>query len=263
MQEVNIKDLKIGENSRLRVDATDLSGLMSSIEQRGIIQPITARQEDRMIICGNRRFVAAKKLGFLKVPVIFRKGISDKELLMLNLIENIQRKNINSIEIGRICNIFLTEQHLTLGEIATRLNIPVERVKICITAFKRTPEKFRDKIIYQKTRKQHNKIPENVFWQIIRLETVKKLSDDDFDFILTKALEEDWVGEEIRILHYLYRNGFTLQEAIKKIEDYVVINPKIAFVKKELYKDMQKEDIKTITDYIRKIINKHRKNLVL
>ena len=103
IQYVNPKKLKFKANARWRADS-NLSELMESIKQHGIQQPIVARAEDETIVFGHRRNGAAIKLGMEKVPVIFRKGISDKEANILNLLENMQRKDVTSIEIGKQCD---------------------------------------------------------------------------------------------------------------------------------------------------------------
>jgi len=76
-----------------------LDDLMDSISQHGIIQPLIVRDVDGKLelIAGERRWRASTNLGLKNVPVIIRKA-SDKDVLEMALIENLQREDLNAIE---------------------------------------------------------------------------------------------------------------------------------------------------------------------
>lgn len=77
----------------------DLSDLMASVAEKGIIEPLIVRQVDAryQIIAGERRYHAAVQVGLAEIPVIV-KEVDDKEVLELALIENIQRKDLTAFE---------------------------------------------------------------------------------------------------------------------------------------------------------------------
>ena len=77
----------------------DLSELMASIAEKGIIEPLVVRQRgDRFqIIAGERRYHAAVQVGLREVPVVIREA-SDAEVMELALIENLQRKDLTPFE---------------------------------------------------------------------------------------------------------------------------------------------------------------------
>lgn len=77
----------------------DLSDLMASITEKGIIEPLIVRQRgDRFqIVAGERRYQAAVQIGIEEVPVVVRDA-SDGELIEIALIENIQRKDLTPFE---------------------------------------------------------------------------------------------------------------------------------------------------------------------
>jgi ParB family chromosome partitioning protein len=87
---------------RVQMDDTKLQELADSIKANGIIQPILVRRTGSTyrIIAGERRWRAAQRAGLHKVPVVVRdvQEGSDKELLELALIENIQRENLNAVD---------------------------------------------------------------------------------------------------------------------------------------------------------------------
>ena len=101
---------------------TPLDELMESIRQHGIIQPLIVRKVDDKyeLIAGERRWRASKKLGLATVPVIEREA-SDRDVLEMALIENLQREDLNAIEEAtgyvRLAKEFAMKQE----EIATRV----------------------------------------------------------------------------------------------------------------------------------------------
>lgn len=78
---------------------TPLDELVESIRQHGIIQPLIVRKvgEKLELIAGERRWRASKKIGLATVPVIVREA-SDRDVLEMALIENLQREDLNAIE---------------------------------------------------------------------------------------------------------------------------------------------------------------------
>ncbi|MFD2256678.1 ParB/RepB/Spo0J family partition protein [Luteolibacter algae] len=103
------------------VDAP-LDDLVESIRQHGIIQPLIARVVDGKyeLIAGERRWRASKKLGLGTVPVIER-AASDRDVLEMALIENLQREDLNPIEEAAGYVRLAKEFSLKQEEIATRV----------------------------------------------------------------------------------------------------------------------------------------------
>ncbi len=103
------------------VDAP-LDDLMDSIRQHGIIQPLIARKVNGKyeLIAGERRWRASKKLGLATVPVIERTA-SDRDVLEMALIENLQREDLNPIEEAAGYVRLAKEFTLKQEEIATRV----------------------------------------------------------------------------------------------------------------------------------------------
>ena len=77
----------------------DLSELMASIAEKGIIEPLVLRQRgDRyQIVAGERRYQAAVQVGLTELPGVIREG-DDNEVLELALVENLQRKDLTAFE---------------------------------------------------------------------------------------------------------------------------------------------------------------------
>jgi ParB family chromosome partitioning protein len=110
------------QQPRLQMDDAKLDELAQSIKANGIIQPILVRRTGTTyrIIAGERRWRAAQRAGLLKVPVVVRDVAegSEKQLLELALIENIQRENLNPVDEALAYQRLSEDFNLTQDEIA-------------------------------------------------------------------------------------------------------------------------------------------------
>ena len=98
---VNVSDIKPNPNQpRRNFDSKALNELSNSINEKGVITPITIRQSDKgyEIIAGERRWRAAKKAKLKSIPAYVLHIDSEAEMMEVALIENIQRENLNAIE---------------------------------------------------------------------------------------------------------------------------------------------------------------------
>ena len=111
------------EQPRKNFDEDALLELSESIKQFGIIQPLIVQKKGNHyeIIAGERRWRAAKMAGLKEVPAII-KNYTEREILEIALIENIQRENLNPIEEARAYKKLLTEFHLKQDEVAERVS---------------------------------------------------------------------------------------------------------------------------------------------
>ena len=111
------------EQPRKNFDKQALQELADSIKQFGIIQPIVVQKKDDYyeIIAGERRWRAAKLAKLKEVPVII-KEYSDREVMEIALIENIQRKDLNPIEEALAYKSLIDEYSLKQEELANRVS---------------------------------------------------------------------------------------------------------------------------------------------
>lgn len=108
----------------------ELQELSDSIKLHGVIQPILVqdRKDHYEIIAGERRWRASRLAGLKEVPVIIR-NYTEKQILEISLIENLQRKDINSIEEAIAYKRLMTEFNMTQDEIADS----VSKSRVAIT----------------------------------------------------------------------------------------------------------------------------------
>ncbi len=110
---------------RKNFDEAALAELASSIKEHGIIQPIAVRSGDSdiyEIVAGERRWRAAKMAGLTEVPVFVLEA-DDRKMSELALIENIQRENLNPIELSKAYHALIEEYDMTQEELAETLGI--------------------------------------------------------------------------------------------------------------------------------------------
>jgi ParB family chromosome partitioning protein len=108
---------------RIDFDEEALAELTRSIQEKGIIQPITVRRFENgyQIVSGERRFRAAQKAHLRQIPAYIVAVETDEEMLELALIENIQREYLNPMEIATAYQRLLDECHLQQDDIAKRV----------------------------------------------------------------------------------------------------------------------------------------------
>ena len=109
---------------RIDFDKESLLELTESIKEHGVIQPITVRKIGRdnfQIISGERRYQACKIAKIIEIPCYIRIA-NDEEMLEMAIVENIQRKNLNAIEIGLSYQRLIDECNLTHEQLSIKLS---------------------------------------------------------------------------------------------------------------------------------------------
>jgi ParB family chromosome partitioning protein len=122
--EIEIDKIKANpDQPRTSFDTGSLEELANSIKIHGIIQPLTLREtayDEYQIISGERRFRAAKLAGLTTVPAYIRTA-NDQEMLEMALIENIQREDLDAIEIALTYKRLIDECELTQDALGERV----------------------------------------------------------------------------------------------------------------------------------------------
>lgn len=124
MHEIMIESVETNPfQPRTHFDQEALQELAESIKVLGIIQPITVKESSPgkyTLISGERRLQASKLAGFSKIPAYIRTA-NDQQMLEMALIENIQRENLNAIEIALSYHRLLSEFQLKQEELGDRV----------------------------------------------------------------------------------------------------------------------------------------------
>lgn len=121
----NVLELKINdvepnaEQPRKVFDQEKLETLAQSIKEHGVVQPIIVRKEGArfIIVAGERRWRASKMAGLKTIPVVV-KDLSDKEVMEIALIENLQREDLNPIEEAEAYQRLMNEFEMTQEDVS-------------------------------------------------------------------------------------------------------------------------------------------------
>lgn len=124
ISEVSIEQIEANPNQpRREFDEEALNELANSIREIGIIQPITLRQVDDnrfQIIAGERRWRASQIAGLKAIPAYIR-TIKDENVMEMALVENIQREDLNAIEIALAYEHLITNTGMTQEKVSERV----------------------------------------------------------------------------------------------------------------------------------------------
>ena len=122
--EVNLSHITTNPfQPRTDFNVEKLNELATSIENLGVIQPITVRkmkEQQYQLISGERRFRASQLAGLTKIPAFIRIA-NDQQMLEMALVENIQRENLNPIEVALSYKRLIDEINLTQEECSERV----------------------------------------------------------------------------------------------------------------------------------------------
>jgi len=108
---------------RDRFEVNSMNELAASIEEQGVIQPVTVRKlgfDKYQLISGERRFKAARIAGLAEIPCYIRVA-NDQQMLEMALIENIHRKDLNAVEIAISYQRLLEECRITQEKLSERI----------------------------------------------------------------------------------------------------------------------------------------------
>ena len=244
-----LKELKISdispdpEQPRRYFDKEKLEELASSIKIHGVLQPIVVIRKNSkfLIVAGERRYRASKLAGLEKVPAVVRE-LSDQNRLELSLIENIQRDNLNVLEMAEAYSKLREQFNLTAKEIGERVGGRSESAVLNTLRLLKLPQIVKDYIV-------SGELKEGQARPLLKIdeETIKK--------ILPKIIEENWSSRKIEQFLVNYKKQI---EESKKVEPKKVNNPfkkTVKHISKKLSADV---DIKTSARGSGKIVIKFK-----
>jgi len=130
VREIPIAD--IGSNPfqpRSRFDDDAIQELASSIKSTGVLQPVLVRQmgsDGYQLVAGERRLRAARAAGLERIPALVRE-VSEREMLELALVENVQREDLNPIDEANAYRALVEKVGLTHDQISERVGSSAPR----------------------------------------------------------------------------------------------------------------------------------------
>ena len=197
-KESDIKLIKISDirpnpyQPRKRFNEEKLQELAESIKEHGLFQPIIVKKSIKgyELVAGERRTRASKLAGLTEIPAII-KDFTDKEMMEVALLENIQREDLNPIEEAEAYSKIIESSNITQEELATR----VSKSRSYITnvlGLVSLPEEIKQLVIDNKLSMAHAKI-------------LSKLGDDEYAIRLADRIVSE--GISIRTLEAIVKGA--------------------------------------------------------
>lgn len=198
---VSIDKIKPNPNQpRKNFNENSLRELAESIKQKGILQPIIVRERNGFyeIVVGERRWRSAKIAGLSEVPVIIRNDIDDASSLELALIENIQREDLNPIDLANAYNELIQKYNLTQEDISKIVGKSRSAIANTLRLLK-LPDKVKEYIIQGKLSEGHGRA-------LLSLE-----SDEEILKVAKECIDKNLSVRELEeLVNFRKNSGITL-----------------------------------------------------
>jgi ParB family chromosome partitioning protein len=173
-----------------------LEQLAQSIKQRGVLQPILVRPIDGgfQIVAGERRFRAAEKLGLEQVPARVVDDLDEQAMLEISIIENLQRDDLNPVELAKGYNRLLNEFHMTQADLSAKVGKDRSSVANTLRLLQ-LPGEVKDLIESGKLREGHARAILALENEKRQLELAQRIIEED---LTVRAIEEIIYGPKRR-----------------------------------------------------------------
>ncbi len=182
---------------RTKFDETELAELAASIKTYGLIQPVTVRPIENgkyQLISGERRFRAAKLAGLTEIPAFVR-TVDDARSIQMALVENIQRSDLNAIEIAVCYQQLIEECHLSQEELSEKVGKDRSTVSNYLRLLKLSTDvqiAVRDNLISM----GHARALVMVEDELLQNRIVKQIIQDSLSVRQTESLVKKLLSEE-------------------------------------------------------------------
>jgi ParB family chromosome partitioning protein len=161
---------------RIQMNNESLEELAASIKEKGVVQPILVRSmgtDKYEIIAGERRFRACKMIGLPEVPAIV-KEVNDTEAMAIAITENIQREDLNAVELARAYSALMNEFNLTQEQLAQSVGKSRPAVANMMRLLQ-LPQEIQENILSSKISMGHARALLSLEQQNLQIELCKKI----------------------------------------------------------------------------------------
>lgn len=206
------------EQPRKNFDPEKISELAESIKEHGVIQPIILNKEEDIyvVIAGERRFRAARSIGLSEIPAIVM-NISNKEVLEISLIENIQREDLNPIEEAIAYKKLLVDFNLTQEEISKKVSKSRTAIANCMRLLN-LDERVQDYLIDEVISEGHGRAILGLNDKQLQYEIAQMVIDDSLNVRQTERLVKS-VGTQKKEKVHKNQNDVYYKDIMNKLEN--------------------------------------------
>ncbi len=222
LRELPLADVVPDEDQpRTEFNEAQLAALADSIRENGVVQPIVVVKEGKKykIVAGERRWRASKIAGKDTIPAIIR-TLDAQKRLEISLIENVQREDLNPIEIATVYAKFRSQFNLSNAEIAKRVG-KSESAVVNTTRLLNLPDDAKRAMV-------DNKLSEGQMRPLVTLPP-EKIRE-----ILPKIIEEGWSARKVE----QYKVGINNQKKLQKGIKTSVKNPEIETMTESIHEHL-------------------------
>ena len=211
---------------RKEFDREKLHELAQSIKENGVIQPIIVRQSPVIgyeILAGERRYRASLLAGLRSIPAVV-KQLSDQEMMVQSIIENLQRENLNPIEEARAYES-LVEKGFTHAEIADKMGKSRPYISNSIRLLS-LPEQILSEVENGKLSQAHAR-------------SLVGLNKEQQDYFFQRIIEEDISVRKLEALltekkqKKLQKNDYFIQNEEEQLKKLIGLDIEIKLSKKD------------------------------
>ncbi len=249
--ELNVRSIPLfqieqSDNSRLTYNEEEMVTLMVSLKQTGLLQTIGVTEYEKgkyRILFGNRRFLAAKKLGWKKIDATVFQTRDYVSEMICNLTENLLQADVALPELGRMFHQ-LIQEGLTLGEISARVSVPKTRVKTALEAFNRVPAKFRNKISHGG--KKPGMVSGTTMQEILNL----KLNNEEAEKMFDAATVNDMTKAQVHNVAKFVRKGMAPADALRAADNLREVSIRFTMKKRTVEELLGRHGGNSINDII-------------
>lgn len=220
--EIDINQIEINPNQpRKEFKEENLKELSESISNHGIIQPITVRKLNKnkyQLISGERRFRASKISNLKVIPAFIRKA-GDNEMLELALIENIQRENLNSLEIAISYKKLVDDLKINHEELGKRVGKDRSTINNYLRLLK-LPPSIQNGLIKNKIQMGHARALISIDISEIQLEIYSSIIKNNLSVRKTEELVRNFKNKKEKVSQKIDKKSKDIEKLESKLSSF-------------------------------------------
>lgn len=208
------------DQPRKAFDDDKIAELAESIRHHGIVQPIILKKENEnyIIVAGERRWRAAKLLGLKEVPTVIM-DLSDKQVLEISLIENIQRQDLNPLEEAMAYKKLLDDFDLTQEELSKRIGKSRVSITNTIRLMNLIPT-VQQYLIEGVISEGHGRVLLAVSDEQMQISIAQKIIDEKLSVRETEALIRGLAKEKKKDTRIMNKNNIYYKDVSDRLQNF-------------------------------------------